>query len=258
MSRWIRPRQLVELGITIQEQIDWASIGLNVYDNNGRKVVEYKSTKILEDGCIYLTNEDFLFCGDTSKYCSWNKSHSFFEKFMFNSDELIHFITTTKIQFQKILYSTISKINKFDGEEQLKQYLELEGKKSPTILDKIFSIELANLLDLPKSMYPLKNKHSIHTETHEKHLSSDIYTENNNIHSSGRRQIKTAKAWADDLEIAVALAAECAASNKPRSTEQHRRMWERKCSENGILSPRKEAFAAFRRGLPAYLKMEKC
>ncbi len=65
---------------------------------------------------------------------------------------------------------------------------------------------------------------------------------------------KTAAAYCRDIEVAVALAAECALDGNPCSTPYHESRWNQLLKKNGIRGARKKSFEAFRRGLPAHLK----
>jgi hypothetical protein len=67
-------------------------------------------------------------------------------------------------------------------------------------------------------------------------------------------QDKAAKNWAESLEKAVSLAIKLSLAGKPKSTVQHKAMWAELWGETKVIEPRKEAFRAFRLGLPSSLK----
>lgn len=75
-----------------------------------------------------------------------------------------------------------------------------------------------------------------------------------NAKANQGKEEKTAKEWAKSLEAAVVLAVECALTGKPKSTAQHRDLWRKCWPDSTAAEPRKDAFAAFRRALPAGLK----
>lgn len=263
MGRWIRPRQLISVGVTIQEQIEWAEMGLNVYDLEGRRIVERQPAKVLPYGCKHLTSTDSYRYGDTFQYCSWRDTHKFFEKFQFNTAELIKFISTEKRQKRYIFHNyddILTQTNK--SPDELISKINEELANSPTILSEIYSPELARLLGM---QYPSSEAITQTAQILEDNPAAQANNEESDAHNkytntsnaTETRRLSTAKAWSQDLEIAIGLAVECAEAKKQKSTAQHRIMWEKRCAEKGIDSPRKEAFAAFRRGLPAHLKMEK-
>lgn len=68
------------------------------------------------------------------------------------------------------------------------------------------------------------------------------------------KQDKTAKDWAECLKTAVALAVECAQSGKPKSKQQHMAMWKKRWEDSKAAEPHRDAFRAFREGLPLGLK----
>jgi hypothetical protein len=260
MSRWIRPQQLITVGITIQEQIEWAELGLSVYDTKGRRIIEYEQKSILPSGCKYLTSTDFFYAGDTFQYCRWNETHEFFTKFQFSRDELVQFLQAPKPLLPREIANELSlSMSSNQSDDDIINKIEHKKKNSPPLLNSIYTPGLGQLLGIQPSF-------SINTPTQAQQINTDNHPNDAITPGKGQqdtskategRAIKTALAWALDLEIAVALAVECAELQKPKSTEQHRTIWKKRCSEKGIHSPRKEAFAAFRRGLPAHLKMEK-
>lgn len=68
------------------------------------------------------------------------------------------------------------------------------------------------------------------------------------------KQDKTANDWAECLEKAVALAVECANSGKQKSEKQHMEMWKMRWKDSKAAEPHRDAFRAFRKGLPPDLK----
>ena len=260
MNRWIRPQQLITVGITIQEQIEWAELGLSVYDTKGRRIIEYEKKSILPSGCKYLTSTDFFYAGDTFQYCRWDETHEFFTKFQFSRDELVRFLQAPKPLLPLEIANIISSLMKSDpSDEDIRNKIEHKKESSPPLLNSIYTPELGQLLGIqsPFSINTPTQAQQINKNNHPNDVVTPGKGQQDTSKATERRAIKTAQAWAQDLEIAVALAVECAESKRPKSTEQHRIIWEKRCSEKGIHSPRKEAFAAFRRGLPAHLKMEK-
>lgn len=263
MGRWIQPRQLITVGITLQEQIEWAEMGLSVYDLEGRCIIEHHQGKALPYGYKFLTSTDAFRFGDTFQYCKWEDTHSFFNRFQFKTNELLTFISSKKRQTRHIIYKYSENVTKktMSPEEALKAIAEEEAK-TPTILSEIYSPELAILLNI-QQIHPQIPKQSlitpqIHLDTAvNKNQQNENNTDKDTSNAVRSHRISTAKAWAQDLELAVGLAVECAEAKKQKSTAQHRVMWEKRCAEKGVDSPRKEAFAAFRRGLPAHLKMDK-
>lgn len=75
-----------------------------------------------------------------------------------------------------------------------------------------------------------------------------------NAKANQGKEEKTAKNWAASLEAAVALAVECTKAGRPKSIKQHLVLWRKRWPESTATKPRKDAFDAFRRGLPAGLK----
>lgn len=263
MGRWIRPRQLISVGVTIQEQIEWAEMGLNVYDLEGRRIVERQPAKVLPYGCKHLTSTDSYRFGDTFQYCSWRDTHKFFEQFQFNTAELVTFISSKKRRSRHLFHDRIDyAMQNNQSPDEVFSKIEEEVAKLPTILSEIYSPELARLLDIQHNVPETKKQtHHIPDNSNTSPINTDKYDVDNQYKDTSNaiesRRISTAKAWSQDLAIAIGLAVECAEAKKQKSTAQHRIMWEKRCAEKGIDSPRKEAFAAFRRGLPAHLKMEK-
>jgi hypothetical protein len=88
-----------------------------------------------------------------------------------------------------------------------------------------------------------------------------------------KKQENTAERWAKYLGVAVSLAVQCAQEEKPKSTIQHQKIWNKKWVELFVSDPKlkaqltsnkssdetgnyfREAFRAFRNGLPEGLKM---
>jgi len=239
MGRWIQPNKLVAVGISIQEQIEWAEGGLKVYDDAGRRIIEYGHSRAdLPKGCIFLANTPYLnYGGDGISLGRWSQTHRFFHNFQFKTSELTGFIKNAR---RSNLLNTI--------------YCPTATNDStdPTVLSEIYSQDLAHLLSLD---IEFQQKDTLFS----KQIGMPINDQNRDTSkATAAREIKTAKSWCQDLEIAVALAVECTKIAKPKSTAQHRAMWEKMCAAKGIEGSRKEAFAAFRRGLPPDLKMNKC
>lgn len=67
---------------------------------------------------------------------------------------------------------------------------------------------------------------------------------------------KTAKLWEEDLKIAVSLACTLARDCTQRSTKEHIKMWNERHNVSSNKTCRRDAFRAFRRGLPDDLKLE--
>ena len=67
---------------------------------------------------------------------------------------------------------------------------------------------------------------------------------------------KTSKSWENDLCIAVSLACTLAKDRIPHSTKEHSKMWAEHHNAPSDSECRRDAFRAFRRGLPDYLKKE--
>jgi len=231
MDRWLKVTYLESLGITLTEQITLITNGLPVYNNLGQRIVERNYSGRLQPGYYYLQYEDRSFEGGSSYYCSWTDAHKLLKNFRYKTSEFINFLE--QFSHESFVSEIVEALpdNFFEGKilnyksEYLSAQMEIEKLNS-----KIQHLE--KQLRISKNTTNLQ-KTSLAIES---------------------RQLKAIHEWVATVEKAVALAVDCTRQGKPRSIQQHRSLWRQMWGETGTKLPRKEGFAAFRRGLPDDLK----
>lgn len=231
MDRWLKITYLESLGISLTEQISLIIKDLPVYNNLGQRIVERNYDEPLQPGCYYLQVEDHSFEGGPSYYCSWEKSHKLLKHFRYKTSELIDFLERLKNEPLVAEIIEILPHHYFEGRncsyksELLSAQMEIEKLNS-------------KITHLEKQLY----------------LSNNIKSLQKTSLATESRQLKAIHEWIATVEKAVALAVDCARQGKPRSIQQHKSLWRQMWGEAGNKQPRKEGFAAFRRGLPDDLK----
>jgi len=235
MSRWTTVRSLLRLDITLQDQLEWAENGLPVYNDKGQRIIERNDLDDPPKGCEFLRSYPGPYHEEWATFYEWNNAHEIYDAFQYKSNELIQYVVKNNLNhlfpddFLKIIGSTYS-------QSKAKRNIFL-GMSLQECQDKITTMT-TRIQDLKRIL----EAHGID------------FTHTVTANAIKARQRKASKDWEMTLERAVSLAVRCAREARPKSIEQHKKMWKAIFDQQNAKLPRKDGFEAFRRGLPDDLK----
>jgi len=234
MPRWISSDFLQKNDVMIWEQLDWIKKGLPVYNIYGEIIFGSEVSMYNPDDFLIIESKKISF-SEFYDYLKRRNASDIFKKQQYKRDEIRKFLE-------------LNKLTDMIESETLLKALRLPPHDPNEIIN-----------DLNKKVESLQEENK---NLKEQISNIKLNSEEVNMASTQKafyaREEKTAKQWAESLEVAVSFTIDCVNNGKPKSTQQHLAMWRERWKAPENTTPRKEAFAAFRRALPPSLKKGSC
>jgi len=233
MQRWISTSTLNAYEISYQEQIEWVMTGLPVYNKLGQRIVEKTNSDYPPPGCDFLCVEHGIYTGYGASYFRWDRSHHIFIYLRYKAEELQDFLKVNEF------------LDKLSTDVRTVLFGEQENCENEIVADLNQKLVASNIEieELKQQIERLKNE-----------ISCPKCHSSKTAMASKACSEKAAHKWRESLEKAVTFAVDCARRGEPRSIKEHLILWCELWGDKSVHTPRKEAFEAFRRGLPPELK----